>query len=294
MVRRSVGRNPSATVGAALLILISAAAVLAPVVAPYSIHQQVGSPFGPPSSSHPLGLDDGGFDMVSLLIWGSRISLLVGLLATIVATVAGTLVGILAGYVGGIVDGILMRITDYFLVLPSLPVMIVVADIWGPSLLHIILVIGVLSWPTTALVIRAQARSVRQRMFVNRARSLGARESRIVLRYVLPQVLPLVVANAVLTAAGAIFAETALSFLGLGDPSQVSLGKIIENAFNSSAVTSGAWWAIVPPGILVAVIILCCSLVGKAIEDGLNPRLRVAHLGARIFRVRPTAVPPSS
>ncbi len=283
---RSVRRNPSATIGAFVLVILALAAVFAPLIAPDNIHEQVGAPFSPPSGSHLLGLDDGGVDMVSLLIWGARISLLVGVLATLVATVMGTLVGIVAGYVGGLVDGILMRITDYFLVLPSLPLMIVVADLWGPSLLHIIVVIGILSWPETALVIRAQSRSVKERVFVRRARAVGARETRIVLRYVLPQVMPLVVANAVLTAAAAIFTETALSFLGLGDPSQISLGRIIENAFNATAMTSGAWWAIVPPGLLVAVIVLACSLVGRAIEDGLNPRLRVAHLGSRTFRVR--------
>jgi peptide/nickel transport system permease protein len=282
----SVRQNPAAAVGSLILITLAVVAVFAPLAAPDNIHEQVGAPFTPPSFSHLLGLDDGGIDMVSLLIWGCRISLLIGILAAIVATTAGTLVGIVAGYIGGLVDGTLMRITDYFLVLPSLAVMIVVADLWGPSLLHIIIVIGLLSWPETALVIRAQARSIKERVFVRRARSLGARETRIMLRYVLPQVMPLVVANAVLTAAGAIFTETALSFLGLGDPSQISLGRIIENAFNATAMTAGAWWAIVPPGILVAVIVLACSLVGRAIEDALNPRLRVAHLGARAFRIR--------
>jgi peptide/nickel transport system permease protein len=282
----SVRRNPAAAIGALILIGLTIVAVFAPLVAPNSIHAQVGQPFEPPSLSHLLGLDDGGIDMVSLLIWGCRISLLIGVLAALVATTVGTVVGIVAGYIGGLVDGTLMRITDYFLVLPSLALMIVVADLWGPSLLHIIIVIGILSWPETALVIRAQARSIKERVFVKRARALGATETRIMLRYVLPQVMPLVVANAVLTAAGAIFTETALSFLGLGDPSQISLGRIIENAFNATAMTSGAWWAIVPPGIVVAVIVLACSLIGRAIEDALNPRLRIAHLGARTFRIR--------
>jgi len=163
----------------------------------------------------------------------------------------------------------------------------VVAAIWGPSLFHIVIVIGILLWTSTARVIRAQVKSVRERVYVQRARSLGAGHGRIVLRHVLPQVAPLLIANTVLTIAVAIFDETALSFLGLGDPSRISLGKIIENAFQRAAISSGAWWAIVPPGILVAVIILSCSLVGGALEDALNPRLRVAHLSARTFRLRP-------
>jgi peptide/nickel transport system permease protein len=136
-------------------------------------------------------------------------------------------------------------------------------------------------------VIRAQVKSVRERVYVKRARSLGAGHARIVFRHVLPQVAPLLIANTVLTIAVAIFDETALSFLGLGDPSRVSLGKVIENAFQRAAISSGAWWAIVPPGALVAVVILSCSLIGGALEDALNPRLRVAHVSARTFRLRP-------
>ena len=141
-----------------------------------------------------------------------------------------------------------MRITDYFLVIPDVPLMIVVAAIWGPSLFHIVIVIGILLWTSTARVIRAQVKSVRERVYVKRARSLGAGHPRIVVRHVLPQVAPLLIANTVLTIAVAIFDETALAFLGLGDPSRISLGKVIENAFQRAAISSGAWWAIVPPG----------------------------------------------
>jgi peptide/nickel transport system permease protein len=193
----------------------------------------------------------------------------------------------LAGYFGGKTDTILMRITDYFLVIPDVPLMIVVAAIWGPSLFHIVIVIGILLWTSTARVIRAQVKSVRERVYVKRARSLGAGHARIVFRHVLPQVAPLLIANTVLTIAVAIFDETALSFLGLGDPSRISLGKVIENAFQRAAISSGAWWAIVPPGALVALVILSCSLIGGALEDRLNPRLRVAHVSARTFRLRP-------
>jgi peptide/nickel transport system permease protein len=224
---------------------------------------------------------------VTLLMWGARISLVVGFAATFVSMVIGGTVGVLAGYFGGKVDGLLMRITDYFLVIPDVPLMIVVAAIWGPSLVHIVIVIGILLWTSTARVIRAQVKSVRERVYVKRARALGAGHVRIVLRHVLPQVAPLLIANTVLTIAVAVFDETALSFLGLGDPSRISLGKVIENAFQRAAISSGAWWAIVPPGVLVALLILSCSLIGQAFEDALNPRLRVAHLSARTFRLRP-------
>lgn len=287
LVWQAIRRRPSATFGAFVLLLVLLAAVLAPVLAPYGLHDQVGPVFGHPSWRHPLGLDDGGIDMVSLLMWGARISLVVGFAATLVSMVIGGLVGVAAGYFGGKVDTVLMRITDYFLVIPDVPLMIVVAAIWGPSLFHIVIVIGILLWTSTARVIRAQVKSVRERVYVKRARALGAGHLRIVFRHVLPQVAPLLIANTVLTIAVAIFDETALSFLGLGDPSRISLGKVIENAFQRAAISTGAWWAIVPPGALVAIIILSCSLLGGAIEDALNPRLRVAHLSARTFRLRP-------
>ena len=283
----AIRRRPSAIVGVVVLGAIIAAAVLAPWIAPYGLHEQVGPPFEPPSWQHPLGLDDGGIDMVTLLMWGTRISLVVGFAATFVSMVIGGTVGLLAGYFGGKTDGVLMRITDYFLVIPDVPLMIVVAAIWGPSLFHIVIVIGILLWTSTARVIRAQVKSVRERVYVKRARALGAGRTRIVLRHVLPQVAPLLIASTVLTIAVAIFDETALSFLGLGDPSRVSLGKVIENAFQRAAISAGAWWAIVPPGLLVALLILSCSLIGQALEDALNPRLRVSHLSARAFRLRP-------
>jgi peptide/nickel transport system permease protein len=287
VVFRTLRGNPAAVIGVSVLLVITFCAVFAPLIAPYGLHTQVGPVFGHPTWKHPLGLDDGGIDMVTLLMWGARISLIVGFAATFVSMAIGGTVGVLAGYFGGKVDTILMRITDYFLVIPDVPLMIVVAAIWGPSLFHIVIVIGILLWTGTARVIRAQVKSVRERVYVKRARALGAGHIRIVVRHVLPQVAPLLIANTVLTVAVAIFDETALSFLGLGDPSRTSLGKVIENAFERAAISSGAWWAIVPPGALVAVIILACSLVGGSMEDALNPRLRVAHLSARTFRLRP-------
>jgi peptide/nickel transport system permease protein len=287
VVWETIRRRPSAAAGAVILLLVLLAAVLAQWIAPYDLHKQVGPVFGHPSWSHPLGLDDGGIDMVTLLMWGARISLVVGFAATLVSMLIGGTIGVLAGYFGGKTDTVLMRITDYFLVIPDVPLMIVVAAIWGPSLFHIVIVIGILLWTGTARVLRAQVKSVRERVYVKRSRSLGASHLRIITRHVLPQVAPLLIANTVLTIAVAIFDETALSFLGLGDPSRISLGKVIENAFQRAAISTGAWWAIVPPGALVALIILACSLIGGALEDTLNPRLRVAHLSARTFRLRP-------
>ena len=284
---RIVRERPAATVGAVLLALFVLMAVFAQWLMPYDPHQQVGPVFGTPSTAHPLGLDDGGYDVLSLIIQGGRISMEVGFAATVVAIVLGGGVGILSGYFGGATDTVLMRITDYFLVIPDIPLMIIIAAVWGPSLGHIVLVIGMLLWTGTARVIRSQVKSVRERVYVQRARSLGASHTRIILRHVLPQVAPLLVANTVLTIAVAIFDETALAFLGLSDPTAITWGTMIEHAFDRTAVSAGAWWAVVPPGVAVSLVIMACSLLGKAIEDATNPRLRVAHLSIRGFRIRP-------
>jgi len=205
IVWQTIKQRPSATIGAGILLVVVVCAVLAPWIAPYDPHEQVGPVFGHPSWKHPLGLDDGGIDMVSLLMWGCRISLVVGFAATFVSMVIGGTVGVAAGYFGGRTDNVLMRITDYFLVIPDVPVMIIVAAIWGPSLFHIVIVIGILLWTSTARVIRAQVKSVRERVYVTRARALGAGHSRVILRHVLPQVAPLLIANTVLTISVVVF-----------------------------------------------------------------------------------------
>jgi peptide/nickel transport system permease protein len=282
-----VKRQKGAAVGAGIILVFLVFALFAPALAPYGSHEQVGPVFGPPSPQYWLGLDDGGVDMVSLLMYGARVSMIVGAAAGLVATFIGGLIGITAGYFGGRVDGLLMRTTDYFLVIPDVVLMIVIAAIWGPGLSHIIIVIGVLLWTATARIVRAQVKSVKERAYVKRALSLGEGNTRVIFRHILPQIAPLLVANVVLTVAVAIFDETALAFLGLADPTAISWGTIIEHGFIRGAVSAGAWWAIVPPGICVALLIMGCYLLGQAIEDALNPRLKVAHLSVKSFKLRP-------
>ena len=166
--------QPQAAVGTAILVLVVLVAIFAPVIAPYGEREVVGEPFEAPSGSHWLGLDDGGVDMVTLLIWGARVSLIVGFAAALVAMLIGGAFGILAGYFGGKLDIFLMRLTDYFLVIPDIALMIAIGAIWGRSLRNIILIIGIVYWPTTARLLRAQVKSVRERVYVKRARSLGA------------------------------------------------------------------------------------------------------------------------
>jgi peptide/nickel transport system permease protein len=284
---RVVRTQPMATVGAVVIVVITLIAIFAPALAPYGLHEKVGPVYGHPSSEHWLGLDDGGIDMVTLLMYGARVSLIVGFAAAAVAMLVGGTVGILSGFFGGRTDTVLMRITDYFLVIPDIPLMIVVASIWGKSLKNIILIIGLIYWTSTARLIRAQVKTLRERVYVKRARALGAGNARLIFRHCLPQVTPLLIANTVLMVALAIFAETAIAFLGLGDPQKVSWGLLIENAFSRQAISLDAWWAIVPPGVAVAVLILACTMLGTALEDSMNPRLKVGHLSVRRFRLRP-------
>jgi peptide/nickel transport system permease protein len=279
--------QPQAMVGLVIVVIFILIAIFAPLLAPYSIHEKTGAIYAPPSSAHWLGTDDGGVDMLSLLIYGSRVSLEVGLAAALVAMIIGGAVGVLSGFFGGSVDIILMRITDIFLVIPDIPLIIVMAAVFGRNLRNIIIIIGIIYWTSTARLIRAQVKSVRERVYVKRARSLGAGNNRLVFKHVLPQVSPLLIANTVLMIALAIFAETYIAFLGLGDPTTISWGRLIENAFKGNAVLNSAWWAIVPPGVCVTLVILACTMMGQSMEDALNPRLRVGHLAVRRFRVRP-------
>jgi peptide/nickel transport system permease protein len=285
-VRQALRDRPSAMTGVIVLAVVVVIAVVGPLVSPYGARERVGPPFASPSVAHPLGLDDGGYDMLTLMMVGARVSLTVGFSAAFIAVAIGTLVGLTAGYFGGKLDIALMRVTDYFLVVPDLVLMIVIASIWGQSLRNIIIVIGALLWTWTSRVIRSQVKSVRERVYVRRSIALGGTHRHTIVRHVLPQVAPLIVANAVLLIAIAIFDETALAYLGLGDPTVISWGKLIKNASDAAAVSAGAWWAIVPPGVCVAIVILACTLMGQAVEDALNPRLQVSYLAARGFRMR--------
>jgi peptide/nickel transport system permease protein len=230
--------------------------------------------FASPSEFGRLGTDSLGRDVLTQFIWGSRISLLVGLAATVLAILIGSLVGISAGFFGGRVGGLLMRLTEWFLVIPFLPLAIALAAILGPSIRNIIIVIGITSWPQTARLIHAQVLTVKQRDYVDRSRALGASDRHVMTRHIVPNVLPLILANTTLTVPIVILSEATLSFLGLGDPTNASWGQMLDDAFESGAVTVEAWWYIVPPGLGIMLVVLAFTLVGQALEEILDPRLR--------------------
>lgn len=228
----------------------------------------------PPSAQYPLGTDDNGRSVLTLLIFGSRTPLVVGFTATLISMVIGTTVGIASGLSDGWIGTLLFRVTEWFIVMPFLPLALVLATLLGGSLLSIIVVIGITGWASTAILIRAQTLSVRERPFVERAQVIGAGRWRLMVSHILPNVLPLVFANTTLTVAGSVLAETTLSFLGFGDPSAISWGSMLNAAFETGSVSLGAWWFFLPPGICVILLVLAFTQVGQALEDIVNPRLK--------------------
>lgn len=268
-------------VGAAMLLVVILVAVLAPWLAPYDPQARVQvSPediLAPPDAQHWLGRDDAGKDVLSLLIYGARVSLAVGFTASFMSMIIGTAVGLIAGYYGGRVGNVLMRFVDLLMVIPELPLMLVIIAVMGRGLLNIILVIGLLGWTYTARLVRSQVLSVKERQFILRGRSLGASHLHIILRHIFPQVLPLVIAQAVLDISVAILAESTLAFLGLGDPTLISWGSMLNFAFER-AVSRQAWWFLVPPGLAIVWVSLSLVLIGNTLDQIVNPRLRTHHL----------------
>ncbi len=223
---------------------------------------------------HPLGTDSQGQDVYSLTLYGARASLIVGLVATIISVAMGTLIGLTAGYFGRVADEVLMRTTDFFLTLPWFPLMIVLMTVLGQEFIWVIVVIGITSWPSTARIVRAQVLTLKERQFIERARAIGASDGYIIRRHILPNTMPLIFANTVLLISIAIFSESFLDFFGLGDPTVISWGMMLEQAYTATATESGAWWWILPPGVAIVAMVLSFSLFGYALDDVLNPKLR--------------------
>ena len=267
-------------VGLVALAVFALLALTAPLTVGSDVAGVTGAPGQPmegPSAEFPLGTDRFGRDLLGLVVWGSRVSLLVGLLAAALSVAIGTLVGITAGHFKGAYGTVLMRITDWFLVMPTLVLAIALATVMSRSLGTVVLAIGVTSWPTTARLVRAQTLAVESRPYIERATALGGGHWHIMSRHVLPNVMPLVLAQTTLMISSSILAEATLAFLGLGDPTVVSWGGLLQDAREAGAVSSGNWSYLVPPGIAIAVVALAFTLCGRAVEAVLNPRLGVGR-----------------
>jgi peptide/nickel transport system permease protein len=260
--------------GLAVVGLFAFLAVFGELVAPHDPRASSVDVLANPSASHPLGTTESGADVLSQLLVGARVSIVVGFAAALISSLIGATVGLVGGYFGGWSDRILDALENWFLVLPTLPLMVVIARLLSPSLLVLIAVIGLTTWAGTGRVVRAQVLTLRERAFVERAHALGASDLYIIRTHVLPNTLPLIFANTVLIVALAILSEASLAFLGLGDPTQISWGTMLENAFGAGAPSAGAWWYVVPPGLCITVLVLAIALLGYLFEELVNPRLQ--------------------
>ncbi|MBE0672728.1 MAG: dipeptide/oligopeptide/nickel ABC transporter permease/ATP-binding protein [Anaerolineales bacterium] len=279
---QSFKKNRSGLIGLGMLVIILIMAIFAPLIAPYASSSTssagLSDIYNPPSAAHWFGTDDAGQDVFSNFIFGARVSLTVGFFAAFISIIIGGIFGLVAGFFGGRWENFIMRFTDIFLVIPDLPLMVVIVALTKPSLLNIIFVIGLLGWTTTARVVRSQTLAVKSRKFVLRARAIGAGKGHIVTRHILPLVMPILVVQAVLVVSLAILNESALSFIGLGDPTALSWGQMLNYAFGRGAMSTGAWWALVVPGFGIVWVVLGLTLLGQGLEKVLNPRLETHHL----------------
>ncbi|MCK5264798.1 MAG: ABC transporter permease [Candidatus Thorarchaeota archaeon] len=221
-----------------------------------------------------LGTTNWGADAWSQLIYGSRISIMIGLLATSLSTAVGVIVGMVAGYFGGKIDEVLMRVVDFLLVIPGLPLMMVLAAFLGASIQNIIIVIAILGWTGTSRLIRSQVLAEKNKAYVESARAIGASDTYIMFRHILPNVTPILFANITLGEVGAILSEAGLSFLGLTNPEDPSWGRMLADARTGGAFSTGAWWVVLFPGLMITLLSLSFTFVGHTLDQVLNPRLR--------------------
>lgn len=265
-------RNPSAIAGMVMLAIVLLVSIAGPWIYPADPFEMRTAPMTAPFSEDAwLGSDQLGRDILTGIIYGGRATLLVGAFAALLSVSIGVTLGALAGYYGGRIDAMLMRVTEFFQVLPALLFAMVVVTLFSPSLVTVALAIGSVSWPSTARLARAEFLKVKNLEFVRAERAIGARHARIIWKVILPNALPPLVVSATLAIGAAILFEASLSFLGLGDPNQMSWGLMIGSA---RQVVLSCWWAVAFPGAAIFITVLAVSLIGDGLNDALNPKLR--------------------
>jgi peptide/nickel transport system permease protein len=268
---RRFRNNRAAVGGLVALAAVVALALAGPMLYPVDPFDMVGQPSVPPGGEQVLGTDVAGRDILAGLIHGGRVSLLIGFMASLAATLVGLVLGAVAGYYGGRIDDLIMRTTEFFLTIPSFVLAVVLVAIFSPTILNITLAIAVVSWPSVARLARAEFLAHRDREYVQGCRAIGMPDREIILLQILPNALPPVIVVSSLMVATAILTESGLSFLGLGDPNQVSWGYMIGVA---RSVLRTAWWMAAIPGAMIVVTVLAINLVGEGLNDALNPRLK--------------------
>lgn len=274
-----LAKNKSGLVGLIIFTFFLIIAVFASSIAPYDPMEMNFDENGgierlqPPSKAHPLGTTWMGRDVFSQMIMGSRIAMIVGILSAICVVFVGTNIGLIAGYYGGRVDNIIMRIVDIIYGIPFLPFALILVAVLGPGVKNIILAIVLITWRNSSRVIRSQVLTLKNRTFIEAAKLSGASDFRILYKHIAPNVLPLSLVYVALSMASAIMTEASLSFLGFGDPTLSSWGKILYSCYSSQAMFK-AWWWMLPPGIAITLLVLSGFLMSKAFEEVANPKLR--------------------
>lgn len=268
-------RDRVAGFGLVMLVIVVLLAVFAPALAPDPFSVDLDAVKKPPSGQHLLGTDSAGRDVLARLLFGARVSMSVGLAAVAIATCVGTLVGLTSGYGGGKIDNLLMRLTEFVQTFPLFFAVVILVALVGPNLFNVMAVIGLLSWPGLARLVRGQVLSLRQQQYVEAARAVGARGRRVIFMHVLPGVLPYLAVYGALALAQAILTEAALSFLGLGVQMPIPSWGGMMNSAQSLTVLESQPWLWLPPGFAIAATVLCANFVGDALRDAFDPRMGV-------------------
>ena len=269
---RAYRKNYGAVAGLVVITLVVLVAAVGPAIYPHDPFEMIGPPFSEPFGDFLLGTDVLGRDIVAGLIHGARVSLLIGIVATLCATLVGIVFGAIAGYYGGRIDDVLMRITEFFLTIPSFMLAILLVAVFSPTITNIVIAIAVVSWPSVARLTRAEFLSLREREFVLAFRAMGMPDWQIIIRHILPNAMPSIVVVSSLIVATAILTESGLSFLGLGDPNLMTWGHMVGVA---RTVLRSAWWMTAIPGITILIAVLAINLVGEGINDAMNPHLKI-------------------
>ncbi|HNV93632.1 MAG: dipeptide transporter [Candidatus Methanofastidiosum methylothiophilum] len=256
-------------IGITIFLLFLFIAIAAGIISPYNPWIRF-EPYIPPNSSHFLGTNDMGNDILSELLFGARVSLIVGFGASIIATVLGVIIGIVSGYYRGMMDEILMAITDIYLMIPRIPLIIILAALMRPNFWLIMLLIGFLWWPTTARVVRSSTMQIRDASFILSVKSLGFSDKHIILSEILPNINHVIIPKFMLTIASAMFSEASISFLGLGDPTMKSWGMMLNFAFMKGGLINEMWWWYLPPGLCIVAVVFSLMLIGFSLEEKEN------------------------
>lgn len=267
--------NKRAVFGVFMLTFFIALAVFGPFIYKYDHFKYfLGPRIGMPTEEFKLGFDEMGRDVLGTVIYGTRASLAIGIFVTLIVVLIGSTFGIAAGYFGGLTDIIIMRITEVVSIIPTIPLILTLSAIIGQNFSNIIIILGVTSWTGTCKLVRSQTLSIKQRNYVERAKAIGASDTYIMAKHILPNVFPLIFSNIILTVQGAIMSESTLAFLGVGDPNIPTWGQLLRSAREQGAITTGSWWLFIPAGICLVGLASSFVFIGYGFDEINNPKLR--------------------